>query len=479
MSRAARPGITFATLATAAFALLGAAVGASRLSDNSFLTHLVTGHRILDQGFPRSDHLSFTATGSPWVLQSWLAEVGYAVLDRTVGGVGLRAFGAVVGAATATATFRLALHLARDVPRAVAISAAALAGPFALWAERPFVLGLLALVVLAWVVEVPDGRLGRHPVVVLPVLGWLWANVHGSFALGAAYLGLHLVGRWLDGHPPWTDRERALVLGGALAAAVILVNPYGPALLTFPLDLVTRGDALRDVVEWRSPDFRTVRGQVFLVWVAVYVAALARPRTPVSRRDLVVSLPFLLLGFWALRNVAVAPLLGLPVVARAWAVPVPGRAGAPVRLVGWAGVALLAAAAVVGAATVATEAPFDRSTYPVAALTTLERRGLVGANLLLDDADAAYAEHRFPDGRQPVFLDDRVDMFPIRVIADYTRIAQGRPGWDRLLARHDVETVVWAADGALAERLARSGAWVRIHRDPRWVAFVRSDLADT
>ena len=32
-----------------------------------------------------------------------------------------------------------------------------------------------------------------------PVLMWLWANIHGTYPLGFAYLGLHLLGRWLDG----------------------------------------------------------------------------------------------------------------------------------------------------------------------------------------------------------------------------------------------------------------------------------------
>ena len=51
----------------------------------------------------------------------------------------------------------------------------------------------------------------------------------------------------------------------------------------------------------------------------MFVVALARGRHRVTRRDLVVAVPMLLLAFWAVRNVAVAPLIGLPVVARAFA----------------------------------------------------------------------------------------------------------------------------------------------------------------
>ena len=51
----------------------------------------------------------------------------------------------------------------------------------------------------------------------------------------------------------------------------------------------------------------------------MYLVALARGRHRVTRRDLVVTVPMLLLALWAVRNVAIAPLIGLPVVARAFA----------------------------------------------------------------------------------------------------------------------------------------------------------------
>ena len=51
----------------------------------------------------------------------------------------------------------------------------------------------------------------------------------------------------------------------------------------------------------------------------MFLVALSRGRHRVTRRDLVVTVPMLLLALWAVRNVAVAPLIGLPVVARAFA----------------------------------------------------------------------------------------------------------------------------------------------------------------
>jgi len=477
--RGRRPAPDLDLLFTAVFAVFGLGVGIERLSDNSFFTHLATGRWILDHGIPRADVYSFTAPGARWVAQSWLAEALYALVERPFGAFGIRAMGALTGMAITVLAFRLALRLARERIRAALVTVAALAGLYTLWSERPLLLGVLFLVILLWIVEVPDCLVGRHPLVSLPVLFWLWANVHGSFALGFAYLGLHLVGRWLDGARPWEHRERRLLIGSVVAFAVIFVNPYGPGLVFFPIELLRRGDVLDDVIEWMSPDFHDVRGQAYLLWITVFVAVVARTPRRVSRRDLVVTIPFLLLGLWALRNVAIAPLVGLPVVARALAVDAEAvearRRDEAGRAVRWALLVVLVSVGVMLVGRAASQPDFVDHPYPVAAMSALEDRGLIGTRLLLDDGDAAYAELAY-GGKQPVFMDDRFDMFPTRVIEDFMVLSRGGPGWERVLDRYDVETIVWDHSRPLVELVRQSGGWTVIHRDRTWVALVRDDL---
>ena len=152
---------------SAVFALFGWAVGISSLSDNSFFWHLRTGEYILDHGIPHHDVFSFTAAGTSWVAQSWLAEVTYGVLYRSFGAFGVRFFVGVVGAGIGLLAYRLALRLVRDRVVACGITLAALAGIYTLWSERPLLIGVLFFLVLLWVVEVPDSFVGRHPIIVL------------------------------------------------------------------------------------------------------------------------------------------------------------------------------------------------------------------------------------------------------------------------------------------------------------------------
>ena len=472
------PGLDF--LFTAVFALFGFAVGIERLSDNSFFTHLVTGRYILDHGIPHHDSYSFTAPGTKFVAQSWLAELLYGALDRSFGPFGIRVLGALTGAAITVLAFRLALRLSRERMRAALVSVAALSGLYVLWSERPLLLGLLFFMILLWIVEVPDCWVGRHPYVSMPVVFWLWANVHGTFALGFLYLGLHLLGRWLDGARPWQDRERTLLVSGAIAGAATLVNPYGPDLVFFPIHLLQRGDILRHIIEWASPNFHNRMGQALLLWLAVYVVVAARARNRFSRRDVVVTVPFLGLALWALRNVAIAPLVCLPAVARAVAVD-PERAArtkAEERR-GPIGVAFVIVLSVIAFAVFVrayAEPDFVTVSYPVKAMNAVERDGLIGKRLLLDDGDASYAELGWYP-KQRVFIDDRYDMFPEKVIYDFFDLSSAEGNWAKILARYDVEVVVWPRREPLTQLMQRSGDWTVIHRDAGWVAFVRNDLA--
>lgn len=470
LPRPGPPGMV--TLYAAVWMVFGWANGQRRLADSSFLWHLRTGHWILEHGIPRSDIYSFTAPGTSWVAQSWLAEVCYALLDAAGGPVALRLFGAAVGLAIAALSFRLALRLSNDRLAAALLPASGLIAAGLVWSERPLLLGVLALLVLVWVVDVPGSPAGRRPHLVIPAVMWLWVNVHGSFALGFGFLALHLAGRWLDGAPPWRDRERALARAGLLAGAVCLVNPYGPALLWFPVALLMRGDVLAAIIEWKSPDLRTPQGMMFALFLATVLVVLARARRRPSRRDVLVLVSFLLLALWAQRNIAAAPVVALPIVSRLAGRDAP-RPDAR-RRPHWVPLALILAFAVFWTADRLPRPAFghDVTEYPVAAMRAVERNGLLGRRLLTTDVWAGYTIHEYWP-RQRVFIDDRYDMYPRQLIHDYLRLLGGEPSWRSTLDRYRVEVVVWPREHAFAQILSGDLRWKLVYADAAAVVYTR------
>lgn len=470
---------SFETLYTLAFAIAGWAIGITKLGDNSFFWHLRTGRLILERGIPHTDPYSFTAHGSAWVAQSWLAALWYGILDRAGGGAAIRLFGAALGATLAVLSFRLALRIVRDRARALALGTAAFGCTAVMWSPRPLLIAVLLFLVLVWIVECPDTWVGRHEIAAMPVLMWLWANVHGTFELGLVYVALHLAGRWADGDVPWRGRERRLLVGALIASAIVFLNPYGPALVLFPVQLLSRGTVLRNVVEWRSPDFRTLQGAAFALWLVIALCALARTRHRVSRRDLIVAVPFVLLALWAQRNVALVGFATLPVVARAL-VPSPTarrtRHPEHPRPFGYVIVAgVVALMTLLGTRTLQ-EPAFRTEGYPVEAMHVVERQGLLGHRIATTDLWGGYVILKYWP-RQPVFVDDRFDMYSVGFMSDYLKLLQSGEGWQQMLPRYGVDVVVWPREKPLAQVLAASPDWVRTYRDDLSVVFVRRDIA--
>ena len=452
------------------FVLAGWWVGIRQLSDNSFFWHLRIGQNMLDHGIPHGDVFSYTAPGMHWVAQSWLAELTYGALDRTFGAFGIRLLVALTGAAITLMSYRLARRLAGDRVRAALISVVAYLATFVVFSERPLAFGLALALVVVWIVEVPDSRIARRPIVALPIVFWFWANVHGSFALGVVYVGLHVLGRALDGDMPWRGRERDLVAGTFLGLVVSLVNPYGPGLLLFPVQLMGRGQVLSQVVEWRSPDFRSPVGMAFGAWLVVLIAALALSSRRPTRRDVLVALPFVLLALWAERNIGLAVLFTLPIAARAVATT-RHRADSRSPLSAIALCVLLSLIAVSGVGA-AGQPNFQLGSYPTTAMTYVQSHDLLGRRLFTTDAWAGYTILRFWP-QQRVFLDDRYDMYPKALVDDYTDVADGHPNWERVLDEHRVQVIVWQPKRALSQLLAQSSHWRRVHADRTAVVYVR------
>lgn len=453
-----------------ALGLLAAAVGATAasapLSDNSFLTHLATGRLILETGsVPSADPYSWTAAGSDWVVQSWLVSWIYGVLDEVVGLSGIRLFHGALGAVLGATVWWLARAQSSLVVR-LAVCVPALVVGALFWVERPLLVGLVAFVA---VIAALDGALPRW--VVLPVM-WVWVSSHGSFPFALLLVAATWVGARLDGergrHEAGTG---AWVLGGIALGGVL--SPVGPELITFPLGALERSEALQAVSEWRSPDFTQWGPRAFLLQL---VLSLLVARRSVPWRRLVPAAVFVAAALAAVRNVPHASLLLVPVTAAA---PALGslrwddrdglaRILAPLAGVGFALAMLFAV--------VRPDTALEQ--YPRSAIDELERRAVLPSGSLRlahPDLVGNYLVARYGTD-QPVFFDDRYDLYSVDLLEDMIDLRRGRDVIE-LLDAYEVELVLWEEESALAETLRAAPGWVRMElpEDDGWALFQRSE----
>lgn len=458
----ARPGPDIGWVLGAVAALVGAIIGMGTIHDNSFLTHLATGRLILaDGGVPRVDPYSFTAAGEPWVVQSWLASTIYAAVEELAGFAGLRLLGGVLCGAIGVALWHLTARSRSVVVRSV-VTLAALAIASEMLPERPLLFGLLgfALVLLAL-----DGRI--DPRWLVPV-GWVWVNTHGSFPFAVVLVALVAVGRRLD-EGAWGPEVRvgAWTVAGV---AVGVANPLGLRLLLYPTLLAQRTEAFRAVAEWKPPDYSLwyqVAVAVALVLTVAVVALRAR-----RWRDALPLVVFAGLGLTSARNLVVLLVVLVPIAAGA--LPPVGPAVADLRRAILRPARLAVGGLVVVFALVSLQRPdVGLGAYPEEASTWMDEAGLWGPESRVVAPDYVGNLRTAQAGRDArVFLDDRVDMYPIEVIRDYRVLLHAGPGWPEVLDRWDATAVLWRADTDLGRALADAPDWTPIHRDGDWVVSV-------
>ena len=443
----------------------GLHLGLRPLSDNSFLTHLATGRMILRTGrVPTADPYSFTEPDAAWVVQSWLASAVYGTAERLFGAAGLVGLHGLLFVAVAVLVVVLTARAESLIPR-LGLCALAMAVGSGLWSERPLMFGL---VLFGLTLVVAERRLDPR---VLLVAFALWVNLHGSFPLGLVLLGCLAVGAALDRAS--TDHELRC-LGWAVAGVLLgSVNPLGPRLLQFPLELLSRSEVLIGVIEWKAPSFQSNPERAWLVQVVLAVVLLVRRP---SYRTAIPLCVFTAAGLLASRNIPVASLVLLLGMAAATgdlgSISVRSRSAAASVLTA----ALVAASAAV--VLVAAERPaFDLRAYPAAQLALAEAVVGEDARIVAPDFVGNYRTAISGPGAG-VFYDDRFDMYSAALAEDHRTLHRGSTGWAEVLREH-ADAVIWEVDTPLAALLAVSGEWRIVGADDTWVLAVpRAPAAD-
>jgi hypothetical protein len=479
-------------------ALIAALLALAPTTPHDFWWHLRVGQVVAERGVPTTNLFSWGVPAeTPFVYAAWLADwlfyQAYAalglpgpVLARNL--LGLAGFALVAAEARRrSGSWRLA-GLAVLLAGAMTINNLTTRPQNFVWP----VFAAYALLLGAYAA----GQVGPRVLLALPPLMVFWVNAHGSFVLGLALLALALLGesaRRALGHAGALGWRRLLWLALAAAAclAATALNPIGPGVFGYVARLLGDPSSQSLVNEWQPPTTRSLAGALFFAAVVALVAALALGRRRPTLTDALLLCAFLWLALSGMRYVVWFGMLAMPVLAQCLARPpltggsveepatqTPRAAPFAARGERWfaGAVALLLAACVavlqpplkaalpLPAAYEGFFAPvpggaelFTRDT-PVGAAEHLRRNPLPG-RLWNDMAYGSYLIWAAPE--QPVFVDPRVELYPLSLWQDYLAIAEARDHRRLLIEVYDVRRVL--LDRALQPKLAAALA-----ADPRW-----------
>lgn len=464
--------------------------------------HVAYGHWILEhRALPAEDPMMPLAAGMRVVDNAWLAQVIYAAVEGWGGATGLSILFAVIGLATYLIYTRVFYRLSGSIGIALLAMALTFLVGFTRHAIiRPENFGALAFALLVWMLT---PSLPRWLWFAVPALFLLWANLHGSFAVGLITLACHAIGRGIDVAlrrcsvlaPLADDWFRRLVFLTELAFAATLVNPYGLDLLINTARFGSNPN-LRDVLEWYPLRLMDMEGIGLAASVVILFFVLRHSRRPVHAVEVLLLLVLVALMAPTVRMIGwYAPAFSLvltPHLADLWNRR-KSRAAAndsstsaatlgshpnffPTLLCGltiWVAFALTPLSQpLLGGKPRAKEKLYSKHTPH--ALTQYLRehppRGLVFGPQWWGD----WLAWSGPPGIQ-VFMTTNLHLAPQQVWRDYLQVARGQSGWEQILDRYNVGTLVVHKElqPGMARQIRRSAHWRVAYEDALGVVAER------
>ncbi|HXG75487.1 MAG TPA: hypothetical protein VNJ53_02865, partial [Gaiellaceae bacterium] len=247
----------------------------SILVNDSWL-NLAAGREIVEHGLPERDEWTVYGRGSTWTDQQWLAQL----LLYGVHALGGHALLSITTALVVVSAFAIAAAGARSLgagPRAIWVLflPVLLAAPWA-WSVRAQMVALPLYAAMVWLVAAQARRPSGRIWLALPLLV-LWAQIHGSVALGALLVVLLGAYELVRTRGRSARRSAALI---ALAPLAPLATPYGPVDTARYYHLLLVDPPFAGHVTewmWSDPDTNTIFFYV-LAGLALLLAYLGRRR---------------------------------------------------------------------------------------------------------------------------------------------------------------------------------------------------------
>lgn len=422
------------------------------------------------------DVYSFTAHGSPWINEAWLAELPY-YFGWTW--LGIRGIYLVMLAETEIillGVFGLAYYTSRNLKAAFFSSWLAVWLATVSFGPRTLLAGWICLVAELFLLALY--RAGRDWLWYLPLVFVAWANLHGSWLIGMVLFAVFVAGGFVAGTwgrleaRRWAPEQlRKLLTVGALSVAGLFLNPYTYHLVFYPFNFAFRQRLnVNHVDEWLSLDFHGIRGKIlFGMLAATLILAIVR-----KRRWRLDELAFVLVAFYAAvtysRFLFLAAIVLTPLFARELDFFPPYNREHDKH---WLNAILIIA--IIGGCIwrFPSRDYLLRDTvrnYPVKALPYLQRFRPEGRVF----NDCLWGGYLIWNIRTiPVFIDSRIDIFEYNgVFADYLD-AMGVKNSLHILDKYHVRYVLYAQDSPLAYLLMHTPAWKTDYQDGTTVMLER------
>lgn len=425
---------------------------------------------------PAADTFTWTILGQPILYHSWGASVLFWLVYRA-GGLTLTVFlrGLVVGITYSVLWFTARRAGAGRIGSSLVLLAAVLASSNN-WSLRPQLLVYPLFALALWILY--QWRAGKKKIVWwLPLIALIWGNLHASFVVLVALVGAALIFGKGD--------RRTLFFSFIGILAATFINPHSWRSWEYVVQMLTSSSNMQFSSEWGSPVNEGWQMNLFFFWFLIFPVLAATSERKLSSLEWVWFIGFGFLALWGMRYcvwfililaVLTAELLSgwekkwLPEskpgnVVLNWVLPlvftlIPVLFLPGVREGWWQ------------------QAPEPTQNTPVRAVEWLQSHEEIQGPLLAEMGFASYLEFTLPE--RPIWIDTRVQLFPVSMWEDYREITLASQGWQPRLDGTGANLLMIspATQPKLARALAETKDWCKVYADEVAQIYTRGECGN-
>lgn len=437
-------------------------------TDGDIGRHITIGAYMIERReIPLLDIFSHTMTGELIVPHEWLAQLLFAAAHQLAGLGGVVFLVSLIIAITFTLTYREMLK--KDIFRIAALVVALLAA-FASnlhWLTRPHIFTFLFVAIWTYKLNDKSAKWWHFPLIMLA-----WVNTHGAFIAGFAVWLAYFAG-WFWGYllkkQTIAEGNRFLTINIS-SLAVTFINPVGWRLWDTSVGYFGSRFLVDRTIEYKSPDFHISSTWPFLIMLVLFFLAHS------FNGKLKMHETLLLVGWGALslynaRNIPIfaivtAPSLGYLVHENIKSSKLLSRiehnfANIEKGLKGYF-FSALAIALILFTTLQSSANRFNPQAFPVAAVNWLKVTPQDGKMFNFFTWGGYLLYSLWPE--QQVFIDGQTDFYGEPLAREYVQVESLQPGWEDVLAKHDVSWIITQNDQPLEFALIEGG-WNLLYED--------------
>ena len=454
--------------------------------------HIRAGEYILDNlKIPRYDIFSFTSPPLPWTAHEWLSEVIFALIHKFSGLTGLVVAMTIVIASTYTVLLKFLRSSGVNIIVAACIVALAAGASTIHWLARPHIFSLLLTLIWYIILDTYQYK-KKNYLYLLPPLMVLWVNLHGGFLAGFMLLAVYITGNLLrvifvkEGRYETSHQIKILLVFLSLCLLAALLNPQGYKILLFPFELTANKFIMDNVNEWLSPNFHTDLRYEYMLLLMILVFGVSVLKLNAIETLLVIL--FTHMSLFSARYIPLYAIILSPIIARRIdhliltlsdrrlikrLLAISGRATmTDSKTKGYLWSLLAVAALIIMLFMGKVEYGFDKKTLPVDAVQFMKKEKITG-NMFNNDEFGDYIIYAaWPEYK--VFFDGRSDMYGVERMKEYFRVVKIENGWDKVLAKYDINWIIYGANSPFSHFLIERDDWKLIYADKAANIFVRN-----